>query len=128
MARAFLICVVPALLALCATAALLPLTAAQRQLSAAASVDLTSARHAVSQGIYGVNGLPTAAMTHSIGSTRMGGGDPTTVYNWSTASPRTHTKSDNTPLIACTHLLHFHSPFCVSTCTLPGASMRTMQG
>ena len=50
--------------------------------SAIATVDLSSERHPVSRGIYGVNGLPGAGMSAYVGSMRMGGGDPTTVYNW----------------------------------------------
>ena len=47
-----------------------------------ASVDLTADRHPVSDAIYGTNGAPTYMTNGNItGSTRMGGGDPTTVYN-----------------------------------------------
>ena len=55
--------------------------------SASVLVDVSSSRHPVSHAIYGTNffgGIETSpAFTNRwIGSTRMGGGDPTTVYNW----------------------------------------------
>ena len=89
MPRAFLVCIVSAVFLLCGSA--VPGAEAQRQ-AVTASVDLSASRHPVSQGIYGVNGLPTAAMSRYIGSTRMGGGDPTTVYNW-------HVDADNAGVI-----------------------------
>ena len=50
-------------------------------------VDVSSSRHRVSDAIYGTNffgGIATSPAFTSgwVGSTRMGGGDPTTVYNW----------------------------------------------
>ena len=47
------------------------------------TIDLSSDRHPVSDGVYGVNGIPADMLTERlVGATRMGGGDPTTVYNW----------------------------------------------
>ena len=57
--------------------------AAAAPLSVSAQVDLSLGRHPVSQAIYGTNGAPEYMIQNNLtGSTRMGGGDPTTVYNW----------------------------------------------
>ena len=56
---------------------------AARSASVSAVLDLSRDRHPVSSGIYGTNGAPDYMVNGRItGSTRMGGGDPTTAYNW----------------------------------------------
>jgi hypothetical protein len=54
-----------------------------RSASVSAVLDVSRDRHPVSAGIYGTNGAPEYMVNGRItGSTRMGGGDPTTAYNW----------------------------------------------
>ena len=55
--------------------------------SVSVTVDVSTSRHSVSAAIYGTNffgGIASSPAFTSgwVGSTRMGGGDPTTAYNW----------------------------------------------
>ena len=82
------------LFALCVTAS----ASVAARVAVPAVVDLTADRHPVSSAIYGTNGAPDYMTEGNItGSTRMGGGDPTTVYNCHTNHTLTQHYTPTTP-------------------------------